>query len=98
MAPQNITPLSDDGTMARRLHRFKATLSSIREKRESTHCTARRTITHSSKRTHKHVACGLCKKHHRLVTCSKFTKINIHGKFDAVSTKYKARWQMEQNY
>ncbi|XP_069964281.1 uncharacterized protein [Bactrocera oleae] len=85
---RSITPLSDNGTLARRLHRFKATLSPIREERGSTHRTARRTITHSSKRIHKHVACGLCKKDHRLVTCSKFTKMNIHEKFDAV-TKYK---------
>ncbi|XP_049302845.1 uncharacterized protein LOC125775853 [Bactrocera dorsalis] len=102
---RSISPLSDEGTLARRLHRFKATLSPIREERGntyrtarrtislspireergSTHRTARRAISRSSKRTHKHVACGLCKKDHRLVTCSKFTKMNINEKFDAVN-------------
>uniref|UniRef100_A0A0K8WEE0 Peptidase aspartic putative domain-containing protein n=1 Tax=Bactrocera latifrons TaxID=174628 RepID=A0A0K8WEE0_BACLA len=85
---RSISPLSDEGTLARRLHRFKATLSPIREERGNTHRTARRTISRSSKRTHKHVACGLCKKDHRLVTCSKFTQMNINEKFDAV-IKYK---------
>ncbi|XP_054082405.1 uncharacterized protein LOC128922218 [Zeugodacus cucurbitae] len=85
---RSITPLPEEGTLARRLQRFKSTLSPIREERGSTHRTARRTITHPAKRTYKHVACGICKKDHRLVTCSNFTKMNLNEKFDAV-TKYR---------
>ncbi|XP_054745957.1 uncharacterized protein LOC129250352 [Anastrepha obliqua] len=36
--------------------------------------------------THRHVACGICKKDHRLVTCSKYTNMNLKEKYDAVTT------------
>lgn len=85
---RSVTPLSDETTLAKRLHCFKATLFSIREERRSIHRTARRTIAHAVKHTYKYNACGLCNKYNQLVTFSKFTNMSLREKFDSV-IKYK---------
>lgn len=45
--------------------------------------TSRPRTSHSYNQ-HRHVACGLCKKDHRLLTCSKYTRMNLEEKYDAV--------------
>ncbi|XP_039968186.1 uncharacterized protein LOC120779905 [Bactrocera tryoni] len=62
-ALRSITPISEDETMSRRMRRFKSTLPTIREEKECDDRTTRKTISHHRKPTsHRHVACGICKK------------------------------------
>ncbi|XP_054746348.1 uncharacterized protein LOC129250776 [Anastrepha obliqua] len=92
---RTMSPLSDEKTLralAIRSRRFRATLSPIQEEKDSRiHRTARPTIssiTRHKYNAHRNVACGICKKDHRLVTCSKYIAMNIKQKFEAV-TKHK---------
>ncbi|XP_049316684.1 uncharacterized protein LOC125779389 [Bactrocera dorsalis] len=84
-ATRSITPISEDETMSRRIQRFKSTLPTIREEKERDDHTTRRTISHKRKNTSsRHVACGICKKDHRLVTCATYSGYNINKKYEAV--------------
>ncbi|XP_054091244.1 uncharacterized protein LOC128922882 [Zeugodacus cucurbitae] len=68
---RSITPTPENETMSRRIRRFQTTLPTIREENENYHHKTRKTITHRGI-THRHVACGLCKKDHRLATCTMY--------------------------
>ncbi|XP_018789345.1 PREDICTED: uncharacterized protein LOC108969221 isoform X1 [Bactrocera latifrons] len=71
--------------MSRRIRRFKSTLPIIREEKECDDHTTRKTISHHRKNTsNRHVACGICKKDHRLVTCVTYSAYNINKKYEAV--------------
>lgn len=43
-----------------------------------------RSRTPKPTREYRHVACGLCRRDHRLLTCSRYTELNLHEKYDAV--------------
>ncbi|XP_054089545.1 uncharacterized protein LOC128922577 [Zeugodacus cucurbitae] len=80
---RSITPTPENETMSRRIRRFQTTLPTIREENENYHHKTRKTITHRGI-THRHVACGLCKKDHRLATCTMYLSVNIYKKYEVV--------------
>ncbi|XP_049317674.1 uncharacterized protein LOC125780108 [Bactrocera dorsalis] len=84
-ATRSITPISEDETISRRIQRFKSTLPTIRDEKECDDRTTRKTISHRRKHTSsRHVACGICKKDHRLVTCATYSAYNINKKYEAL--------------